>query len=706
MKQKFSLLVAAAFLACSVNLSAQHVQLGPDGLHHCGTDEHMAQVFLEHPELKAQFDASQAAAEAQDALDFQNGYQYSNARNSQSSTQSTYVIPVVFHIIHDYGTENISDAQIYDEMRILNEDYNELNSDLSVVTAGFQGVIGNMSIEFRLANLDPNGNCTNGIDRIYSTETYVGDDGSKLNYWPRNKYLNVWVVKTISSGAAGYAYLPGTAPSATTDGIIILSTYIGSIGTGNASTSRALTHEIGHFLNLQHVWGNSNNPGVTCGNDGVSDTPITKGWTSCVLTNNDICTNNVEENVQNFMEYSYCSRMFTDGQATRVSNALNNSAGQRNNLPTTSNLAATGVNGSPVTCVPNADFMPFDKILVCAGGSVNFTEISSNGNPTSWNWTFPGGTPSSSTDSVPHIVYNTPGVYDVTLNAGNSAGSTSVTRTGHVVVSSTTAQYSSWSYTEGLENSGTFTNDWIIVNPQGNGWSRVTTASYSGSASAKISNSTSMAGTIDEMISPSIDFSAIGAPTMTFRIAFAQRSTSDADKLRILVSTNCGQTWTQRYSKSGATLSTANAMSPAFTPTAAQWRLETVNLTNLATNPNVRIKFEFTSDGGNNIYIDDINLTGPTGIDSPENGVNNFNVFPNPAQDNTIVGFSLDQQEEVNLSIVDMTGREVMSVYNGTLGAGQHQFPVNAVGTLSSGIYFIRLSTAEGNIATQKLIVE
>lgn len=124
MKQKFSLLVAAAFLACSVNLSAQHVQLGPDGLHHCGTDEHMAQVFLEHPELKAQFEASQAAAEAQDAIDFQNGYQYSNARNAQSSTQSTYVIPVVFHIIHDYGTENISDAQIYDEMRILNEDYN------------------------------------------------------------------------------------------------------------------------------------------------------------------------------------------------------------------------------------------------------------------------------------------------------------------------------------------------------------------------------------------------------------------------------------------------------------------------------------------------------------------------------------------------------------------------------------------------------
>lgn len=709
MKRKFTGLAAAVFFAGTVNVFAQHVDLGPDGLHHCGTDQQLEKVFAEHPEIKAQYEANDAAAAAQDQVDFANGYPYSKspARTAgPNSVQSNYIIPVVFHIIHDYGSENISDAQVLDQMRILNEDYNELNSDLSLVVSAFQGITGNPSIEFRLANIDPNGNCTNGIDRIYSTETYIGDDGSKLNAWPRNKYLNVWVVKTISSGAAGYAYLPGTAPSASVDGIIILSTYIGSIGTGNTATSRALTHEIGHFFNLKHVWGTTNTPGVTCGDDSVSDTPVTKGWTSCVLTNNDICNNNVEENVQNFMEYSYCSRMFTDGQATRVNNALNNASGQRNQLHTASNLAATGVNGTPVVCAPTADFLPFDKILVCAGGSVTFTDISYTGNPTSWNWTFAGGTPNTSTDSIPTVQYNTPGVYDVTLTVSNSAGSNSITRTGHVVVSSNTAQYANWNFVEGVENATTFSNDWIVINPQGNGWARSTTAAYTGSASAKLSNAASMAGTVDELVSPSIDMTAMTNPVFTFRVAFAQRTTTDIDKLRVLVSTNCGQTWTQRYMKTGANLSTASAQSISFTPIASQWRQETVSITNVINSSNVRIKFEFTSDGGNNIYIDDINITSVNGIDDPSAGIAGFDVFPNPAQDNTIIGFSLDQQQEVTLSVVDMTGREVLSVYNGSLPAGQHSFPLAAEGTLSSGIYFVRLSTAEGRMVTRKLVVE
>ncbi|MBK7182529.1 MAG: hypothetical protein IPH89_06110 [Bacteroidetes bacterium] len=119
------------------------------------------------------------------------------------------------------------------------------------------------------------------------------------------------LVKTITSGAAGYAYLPGT--TAAEDGIMILNSYIGSIGTGNIQKSHALTHEIGHYLNLNHTWGGTNNPGVDCsGDDNVSDTPKTEGWTSCNLTG-ATCTSTLD-NVQNFMEYSYCSTMFTVGQ--------------------------------------------------------------------------------------------------------------------------------------------------------------------------------------------------------------------------------------------------------------------------------------------------------------------------------------------------------------------------------------------------------
>jgi hypothetical protein len=208
---------------------------------------------------------------------------------NRSVNAVNYTIPVVFHILHTYGTENISDAQIEDAMMILNRDYNKQNPDTANIVAAFQGIAANVGITFKLAKLDPNGNCTNGIDRIYSPLTNIADDDAKLNIWPRNKYLNVWVVKNISSGAAGYSMYPSSVQGASgslVDGVMILHNYVGSIGTGSNSRSRALTHEIGHWLNLPHPWGNSNSPGVSSNcsiDDGVSDTPNTVGWTSCNL---------------------------------------------------------------------------------------------------------------------------------------------------------------------------------------------------------------------------------------------------------------------------------------------------------------------------------------------------------------------------------------------------------------------------------------
>ncbi len=702
MKRKlFTILSLTALLNFGL-LSAQNnhnPHLGPDGFLHCGTDENMHNVFNERPDLKADYEARQTALEAQDAEAAQKGY----PTQREANQPPVYIVPVVFHIIHDYGAENISDAQVLDQMRILNEDYRMLNSDISLVVPAFQNTTADCEIEFRLANVDPNGNCTNGIDRIASPETYIGDDGSKLNYWTRTKYLNVWVVKTISSGAAGYAYLPGTAPSASADGIIILSTYIGSIGTGNPSTSRALTHEVGHFLNLLHVWGSTNQPGVSCGNDQVSDTPVTKGWTTCNLNANDICTNNVEENVQNFLEYSYCSRMFTPGQKTRMRNALNSTPGQRDQLLAN---ASSVINDPMNLCAPIADFGPFAPVFVCEGGSVNFSDLSSNGASSAWSWSFPGGTPNNSNVATPSIQYNTAGTYNVTLTASNASGSDNISRTNHVIVSPTTAQYQNTTFADSYESLATFNSDWFVYNPSGNAFTRVTNVAYTGSASVKMTNTSAMAGQKDELISPTINMSQISSPTFTFRVAFAQR-TGTTDKLRVLASTDCGQTWTQRYIKSGAPLSTTSAQNGSFTPTQAQWRLETVSLNSTITSAsNVRFKFEFTSDGGNNLYIDDINIAGPSGIDAPEMNIANFDVFPNPAQDNTLVAFNLTEKENVTVEVLDMTGRRVSLIQQGELQAGNYNFPLMSEGTLSSGIYIVRLMTADGRAVSRKLVVQ
>ncbi|MDR0802440.1 MAG: hypothetical protein LBE77_07855, partial [Fluviicola sp.] len=149
----------------------------------CGNDEQLRKMYAENPGLE------------EDYKKLVNRYKENRLIRGKSTT--VRIIPVVFHILHEYGAENVSDQQIQDQMRILNEDYLKLNADTAVVVSPFDSIIGDAFIEFRLATLDPYGDCTNGIEHIYNHNTNQGDDYSKLNQWDRDKYLNVWLVKTI-----------------------------------------------------------------------------------------------------------------------------------------------------------------------------------------------------------------------------------------------------------------------------------------------------------------------------------------------------------------------------------------------------------------------------------------------------------------------------------------------------------------------------
>jgi PKD repeat protein len=248
----------------------------------CATDYYHQQLVAQDPNLAKDLDRLLA-----------------NAR-SKSDDSTVFVVPVVFHVLHRNGIENISDAQIFDAMEVLNRDFRKQNADTANILAPYQALATDIKIEFKLAAYDPVGNCTNGINRIYTHETQIGDAASKLNQWDRSRYLNVWVVSSIdgSPTTAGYAHFPTDVGGLAywRDGLVLRHNYIGRIGTGSEGGSRTLTHEVAHWIALPHTWGRTNDPGVSCGDDGANDTPITKGHNSCSNRVSVTCDNNAFSN--------------------------------------------------------------------------------------------------------------------------------------------------------------------------------------------------------------------------------------------------------------------------------------------------------------------------------------------------------------------------------------------------------------------------
>jgi len=189
-------------------------------------------------------------------------------------------IPVVVHVVYNAASENISTTQIKSQIAVLNRDYRATNTDKSKVPGVWNGLAADARVQFALAKKDPKGNSTTGITRTKTKRTSFGDDDSVKSAstggvaaWPTDRYLNIWVC-TLGGGLLGYAQFPGGPKK--TDGVVILNTAFGSTGTVKApfNLGRTTTHEVGHWLNLRHIWGDTED---CSGSDFVADTPNAAG---------------------------------------------------------------------------------------------------------------------------------------------------------------------------------------------------------------------------------------------------------------------------------------------------------------------------------------------------------------------------------------------------------------------------------------------
>ena len=517
-------------------------------------------------------------------------------------SQPIITIPVVVHIVHrnthvNIGTStNISNAQIEDQLRILNEDYSKTNPEFPNPPRNtFINNSGNPQLKFCLATIDPNGNATTGVTRTPTTKSswdadYEQNDMKEfssggIDNWDPLRYLNMWVCKLSNSGGGqtlGYAYLPGLQNSNNNsykDGIVVDYQHFGSIGVASASSDgRTTTHEIGHYLGLSHTFCEING---CCDNDldspyiwgDVDDTPATEeiyfgavnsntNNNSCNdLNYNNIFTSNVLDMDENYMSYSSDSWMFSQGQVDVMLGTLNaptNLSGRANLKNSTVTVNCSGIIG--------ADSWDCDNQGNCNPGNGSGAYAS----------------------------------YNACINSCECIGQ-------------------SLPISEGFQNNS-LPIGWSIVNIDNDKtWEVTSLAGYNSTSSIYINNSDYPAnGEIDDLVLSTLNLSSTSPVDLQFDYAYTlwtdpNTNPNFSDTLQVLVSSDCGITWQKIWERSGIDLVTAL---PTFTGSAwvpssnNDWDSESINLNNYLNQQDFVVKFRNITDYENNLFLDNINITG------------------------------------------------------------------------------------------------
>lgn len=292
----------------------------------CGTSLNRQYLLSQYPQL--------AAIRKQSQVNIEN---LPRTFSVEQTIGSIIKIPVVVHVVYNTPAENISDLQIQSQIAVLNKDYRKLNLDTTFIPAPWKSVAADAGIEFFLAQKDPAGNDTNGITRTSTTVTQFNYDNQVKKTstkgqdpWDPSKYLNLWVCD-LGPSLYGFAQFPSDySTSPLTDGVVLNYTAFGTNGAAKSPSNggRTATHEIGHWLDLYHIWGDDG--GGCTGDDLISDTPNQgSAHYGCTLTypyTTDPCTPGTPGIMfMNYMDYGddQCLVMFTKGQAARIMNTLN-----------------------------------------------------------------------------------------------------------------------------------------------------------------------------------------------------------------------------------------------------------------------------------------------------------------------------------------------------------------------------------------------
>lgn len=686
-----------------------------DAQEKCGTMQLLEQKFKASPALRTKF--------ALNEEELQRLVKARMANRSGLKTNETLTVPIVFHLVLR-NQSSVTDAQVQAQLDTINKDYAGLNAGASKIPSYFQSLFGQSNIQFCLAQRTPNDEPTTGIVRYTTTQTsfdytsnYVKHDAvGGATAWDTDSYLNVWIC-ALSDDVLGYATFPNDGAE-DEQGVVVDYRSLPGGSLTRFNEGKTLTHEIGHYFNLLHIWGDDN--GSCAGSDGISDTPNQANYSSTCRTGvvTDNCTTESPGIMyQNYMDYTAdaCLIMFTVEQVARMETAYRNyrsllaSSNGCQPLDLKNKDASVKQITAPEQRLCANTFTP--AVLIRNRGSETLTSLNinasvDNGEVVTYRWTGSLASYGEATVTLASMSVEE-GDHVLTISSSNPNGGTDED-TSNDSLDFNFIYYlpSEAPVTESFE--GTFAPEkWDVVNEDGGQtWEKTTDAAKTGSGSARIRNYDYLAiGQKDYLRSPTVNITGVDSAFVSFQVAAATYTSSTNtgntwDTLQVMVSTDCGLTYTSIYKKWGANLITRTAATrTAFTPTSTEWRQEEINISEYINNGQVLIAFQNINGNENDIYLDDINIR--TVTVNPNLKEAGFLVTPNPTSGEIAVQFYPHPTGLKSISIYSVTGNEVMRLaITGEVTTNIYNFNLQGY---AAGMYIVK-AVFDDKTLTKKIV--
>lgn len=645
----------------------------------CGTDEYYEARKKANPMLqKLEEEANEVAKNYK-----------SSDKAKLKKDEDPRIVPVVFHVVHEGGEADIDKSRIMGNLKTVNEDFKKENADTTSVQEVFKDRIADYNIEFRPARVAPDGSCTEGITRTQSSLSTSEDrDAVKsLIRWNTDHYLNIWVVKNIGGDRpiAGFAQFPWQQND-DTDGIVILADEV-------EEGDRTLTHEIGHYLGLFHPFqggcrtGNCENQ-----NDQVCDVPPTerrRGIQPCSQIGNTCDDPSGEPDMkENFMDYTTCPAMFTEGQKQRSEPLI---AQYRQELFSEENIIRTGVKQDIEGEAPLASFTA-DQTKICAGQEVVFDNLSCSGSPDNIEWTFEGANPSNSSAKNPSVTYPLPGEYDVKLRMSNANGADTLLKTDYIKVVEPLKAPIKFTFQENnLQAKGYDFTETAF----GHQWKQTNNVGLSGNKSLYLGNfNIQEDGQNVAFNLPPVDITGIEDPVLRFDMAYATKSASSNDILKVAKSSDCGKTWQHlKFFFNNDIVTKSDVTSPFFPENSKEWKTHEYGIAQLKSSSNARLQFEMQTDQGNNVFIDNVRIEKEsTSIGDQGFGPNEaFKLYPNPVDEVFEIEYTGNSKSRGVMTVANPMGKTIEERVVDFRPGEIRKFKTSTLNMNASGLYFIRI---------------